>query len=68
MSNENNAMVSNVVVGGQNIDLGTEMSVEEARTVLQDLGVATNISDAKAQMVNSSTVEFINEYGENGSR
>lgn len=63
-----NDRVSTVVVGGQNIDLGTEMSVEEARSLVQELGVATNIGGAKAQMVNNSTVEFINEYGENGTK
>lgn len=60
------SQVRNVIVGGQNIDLGTSMEIEEARQVVQDLGLATNISNAKVNMLNDSTIEFINQYGENG--
>lgn len=60
--------VTNVVIGGQMLDLGAPMSIEDARQMLEESGVATNIASAKANLLNDTTVEFINEYGENGHK
>lgn len=61
-----NQMVTNVMVNGQEMQLETEMPVSEVRALLQDQGIMTDIANAESRMVNSTTVEFVNQRGENG--
>lgn len=59
-------LVENVLIDGQEVPLGGQMTVEEAKSELMEVGILPNIVNAQAVMVNPNTVEFVNQRGENG--
>lgn len=64
---DNTQKVTSVMIEGQAVPLEGEYTVNEARNMLMEMGIATNIGNAQAVMVTPDTVEFVNNRGDNGA-
>ena len=58
--------VMSVMIDGQAVSLEGEYTVSEARSMLMETGISTDIGNAQAFMVTPDTVEFVNQRGTNG--
>lgn len=60
--------VENVMIDGQEVPLGGSFTVSEAKNMITEMGIMTDIANAQATMVTPTTVEFVNQRGENGNK
>lgn len=59
-------LISNVMIDGNVVPLDGEFTVAQAKEMLMESGIMTNIGNASAIMVTPDTIEFSNARGDNG--
>lgn len=65
MAEVSEQVVNSVVINGEKIDLGSEMSASEAQNQLEAMGF-TDITKGATPVVNGQTLSFQQQNGEKG--
>lgn len=67
MVQEKTMMVTKVNVGGQEVDLGSEMSVNDAMSMMDNLGMG-DYTQGTSPVVHNGTLSFEMVNGEKGNK